>query len=72
MKDNNKWHHYPEEQPKYSGTVCWCKVKGGNKIRKLCFDYVYGWCWDWDEYDQPHTIIDWDLDWKEVDDDDEN
>lgn len=64
-KYNKKWHHYPDEVPK-TGTVCWCIVEGEEKRRKLQFDWVYGWVWDFDEADYPHTVIDWDLDWIEV------
>ena len=61
---NSIYSKYPQYVPKQEGTY-WCKING--KERKLAWDYVYGWCWDCDEFDYPHFIYDGDLEWTSLD-----
>ena len=59
-----KWHNYPREIPK-SEDMYWCKLDDGEP-KRLAWDYVYGWCADWDEMDYPHFIYDFDCQWAEI------
>lgn len=59
-----KWHNYPKEKPDYGYGTYLCKLDNG-EFRKLAYDSVYGWCSDFDDFDYPHFIYDWDLQWVE-------
>lgn len=60
------WHKYPEEKPQQD--VYWVKLSDGNE-RVLQWDHVWGWCGDFDDYDRPHFVYDWDLEYRTMSDD---
>lgn len=60
-----KWHNYPQEKPDYKHYgKCFCKLDNG-EFRALYYDSVYGWCDEFDDFDYPHFIYDWYLQWVE-------
>jgi hypothetical protein len=57
-----KWHNYPEEEPKWNTYLC---KLADDEYRELTYDDVWGWIADIDDYDQPHFIYDWYLQYAE-------
>ena len=52
------WHS-TKEWPKQQGVYLCEFIEYGKIIRrKLCYDYVWGWCGDFDDYDRPHLVLD--------------
>jgi len=52
------WHS-AKEWPKQQGMYL-CEFIECREIirRKLYYDYVWGWCEDFDDYDRPHLVLD--------------
>ena len=66
--DNLKWCKY-RPYDKVEQGVYLCKLDK-EKMRFLTYDSVWGWTADWDEYDQPHFVYDWYLEYAKVSDKD--
>lgn len=59
-----KWYNYPEETPNKQG-IYLVELDNG-ELKELQWDYVWGWCGDFDDYDQPHFLYDWDCKWSKI------
>ena len=57
-----EWHDYPGEEPKEDRYLC--KLKDG-ECKKMYYDYLYGWCEDYDECDYPLGMYTEDLQYTE-------
>ena len=66
--DNLHWNKYCPADTVDQG-IYLCKYDE-DEIRFLTYDLVWGWTADWDDYDCPHFVYDWYLEYAKVDQED--
>ena len=59
-----KWNNYPEKTPNEQGAYL-VELDDG-ELKELQWDCVLGWCGDFDDYDRPHFVYDWNCRWGKI------